>query len=293
MSKKKVTFDINPLLSGPSLDSRARTGSPFRFIPLADVDIDPDQPRRVFDQERLQELAESIREYGVISPILVRISGGGTFRLVAGERRFRACKLLGLDTIPAIVDAQEEEGEGILSKQLVENIQREDLTPMERALAIGQLQDRYSLSVRDIAKRLGVSKSMVQRSLEILQLPDDLQAALIAGAPESKVLLLRHVEDRALRKKLIAELDELSRSSLEQLLAGLPEDSQKSQLSHRGTVRSVESSTEDQRIVEDLQQSISMKVSLRRDARKPEAGKLTIDFYSTDDLNDLFERLTR
>ena len=173
MAKKQVKFDINPLLSGPSLAERAISGSPYRELPIDDIDVDIDQPRRVFDKESLDELAASISEYGVINPITVKVMPGGTYRLISGERRLRAAKQAGLTTISALVDASDLDDPNRLGKQLVENLQRENLSPMERALAIGQLKETYGWSIREIAKRLGISKGLVQRSLEALALPED------------------------------------------------------------------------------------------------------------------------
>ncbi|MCB0345015.1 MAG: ParB/RepB/Spo0J family partition protein, partial [Bdellovibrionales bacterium] len=218
MARKKVKFDINPLLSGPSLASRATGGNPYRELSLSEIDLDPDQPRRVFNEESIEELSQSIKEYGVLSPLIVQMTDGGTYKLVAGERRYRAAKKAGLKVVPALVAARDSE-DSTLAKQLTENLQREDLSPMERALAIGQLKESYTWSIRDIAKRLGISKAMVQRSLEILSLPDDLQAALIAGASESKILILGSVADREFRKQLIKKLSQLTRAQLEAEIA--------------------------------------------------------------------------
>ncbi len=293
MTRKKIDFNTNPLLSGPSLGARNRSGSPFRFIPVSDIDIDPDQPRRVFDEEALEQLSSSIGEYGVISPILVRVSEGGTYRLISGERRFRAAKMAGLDSIPAMIEQEETEGASLLSKQLVENLQREDLGSMERALAIGQLRDQFSLSVREIAQKLGISKSSVQRSLDILSLPDDLQAALIAGASESKVLTLAQVEDRTFRKTLLAAINEYSRRELENLIReGLPaEEKPEPKVSHGGTARRAPQSlsVEDQRIVEDMQKSLGTKVQMQRG--KNGQGRLLVDFYSDDDISEIYRRI--
>lgn len=294
MARKKVNFEANPLLSGPSLASRSRLGSPYRELPLNDIDVDPDQPRRVFDTEALAELAASIKEYGVLCPILVRVTNGGTYRLIAGERRLRAAKLAGLELIPAIVDSDDGDSTSTLAKQLVENVQRQDLTAMERALAVGQLRDTYSWSVREIGKRLGVSKSFVQRSIDILALPDDLQAALIAGAAESKVLLLGRVEDRETRKELLSLIDTLTREELEQRVSALVGKAGGEAVSHRGTAKQGKKSrlsTEDQRLVQELQRAVGTKVQLIRTAGRSGQGRLVIDFYSNDDLRDIFQRL--
>ena len=292
MTRKTLNFEVNPLLSGPSLDARSRSGSPFRYIPVSDIDLDPDQPRRVFDEQALNELAESIKTYGVLSPVLVSVSAGGTYRLISGERRLRACKLISLEAIPAIVDYEDDDQETIFCKQIVENLQREDLSPMERALAIGQLRERFSLSVREISRRLGLSKSNVQRSLDVLALPDDLQAALIAGASESKVLLLKQVEDRESRRELIANLEELNREDLEIRISKLLTEKG---VSHRGTVKKPKTksklSAADQRIVDEIQHALGTKAKLIRSGSSKQRGKLVLEFYSEEDLHELHRRM--
>jgi len=293
MTKKSVKFEMNPLLSGPSLRDRVFSGSPFRLVPLADIDVDPDQPRRVFDEQPLADLADSIREYGVLCPILLRPAEGGTFRLVSGERRYRASKIAGLEAIPAIMDVGPNDDARRLLKQMVENLQRQDLNSMERALAVGQLKDQFGLSVRDIAKKLGISKSMVQRSVEVLQLPDDLQAALIAGASESKVLLLSQLNDRGLRKALIEQLENLSRKEIEALIAeGL---SAGSKVSHGGTPKKKDKklSSSDQRLLATMQRSLGSKVSIKRSESNSEKGKIVLEFYSSSDLDEIFKRITQ
>jgi len=299
--KKIISFERNPLLAGPSLENRVKTGSPYREIPLTDIDVDPEQPRRSFDTEGLAELAESIKSVGVLCPILVKAREGGTFRLVSGERRYRAAKLAGLSSIPAILDFAEDDGGNTLVKQVIENVQRRDLSPLERSLAIGQLRDTFGLSIRDICRKLGVSKGLVQRSLDVLQLPDDLQAALAAGASESKILLLGGVGDRELRKELLAQIDDLTRNQLREEIIRLEsggfmpvgEDAY-----HGGTSESLRdegrpaSSPEDLRILDDLRRSLGLKVGLVRSQEMPKRGKLTIEFYSDEDLCELHNRLT-
>ena len=293
MARKNLKFDLNPLLSGPSLEARTKSGSPYRLLPLSEIDVDPEQPRRSFEPESLAELAASIKEYGVLSPILVRVTAGGTYRVVAGERRLRASKLLDLDTIPAVIDTDDKADQSTLAKQRVENIQRQDLAPMERAQAMAMLRDRHSWSVREIARRLGTSKSLVQRSMDLLELPEDLRAALLRGVPESKVLLLKSVEDRALRQELLASMDDLSRDALEQRIREIGGD----EVSHGGTDKRRTKSrrflnADDKRIVEEIQRSLGTKVQLIRTGKSSGQGRLTIEFYSEDDLNEMHKRLT-
>ncbi len=311
MSRKAIKFEINPLLSGPSLEARNRSGSPYRVIPINDIDVDPDQPRRSFDAESIAELAASIEVYGLLCPILVRLTPGGTYRLVSGERRLRAHKSLGLESIAAIIDSEDDESSTILAKQLVENIQRTDLNPMEKAIGIGQMRDRFSLSIREIATKLGLSKSSVQRSLDLLSLPDDLQAALISGASESKVVALSKVTDISKRRKLLENLDKLSREELGEMINPVSVVSHGGTLAgedgtldgstydisnqERQTLRVGDSKTQisDQRIEETLRKALGLKVSIKRNPKALDKGRVVIDFYSASDLNEVYDRLEK
>lgn len=298
MARKNVKFSINPLLSGPTLGERGRMGSPYRELAVDDIDVDPDQPRKVFGESALDELAQSMRELGVLTPILVSVTAGGSYRLIAGERRLRAAKKAGLKVIPAIVEPEESDDRARLAKQVVENVQRENLTSMERALAVGQLKNSYNWSIREIAGKTGMSKGSVQRSLEILELADDLQAALINGASESKVLLLAKVENREVRKELLARIEDYTRGQLEQAIEQLERGFELGapQSYHGGTERRTKKakklSLEDKRIVEEIQQALSTRVVLARKAGNKGQGRLAIEFYSQEDLEEIYRKLT-
>ena len=284
--KNRLTLANNPLLSGPALHERQSVGLPYREIPISSIERDPNQPRVSFDEDRLRELADSIKQYGVLSPILVQPSRvAGKFKVIAGERRLRASKMLGLEYIPALVDAESEsDGEKILSIQLVENLQRSDLTSLERAHAIGALRDTYSLSVREIAARLGISKSMVQRSLEILELPDDLLNALREGAAESKVLMLAKISDPEERAVHLRDIDSLTRDELKINV-------EKSKTTKPSASEEVTLSPEDRRIAEEIQRAIGVKAKLSRNSSNSESGKVILEFYSGEDLQEIFRRL--
>jgi ParB family chromosome partitioning protein len=286
MTKKGFSFANNPLMQGPALQERAKGGVPYREIPLSAIEPDPNQPRRTFDQEKLQELADSIKLYGVISPILVRAAKlPGRFTVISGERRYRASNLAGLSSIPAIVSQADEADDRTLALQLVENLQRDDLTPLERAQAIGALRDAHNLSIRDIAEKLSISKSAVQRSLEILQLPDDLLNALKEGAAESKVLLLAKIDDPSIRATYLKDLDVLTRNELERNLKA-PRDTANTD---EAPVRTM--SAEDMRIADEIQRALGMKVKLSRSGSGADSGRLAIDFYSDSDLQIVFRKL--
>lgn len=288
MSKRSFSFANNPLMAGPALDERARGGIPYREIPLSAIEADPHQPRQNFDEEKLNELAESIKLYGVLSPILVR-SGQlpGRYTLISGERRFRAAHLAGLSSIPAIVNQTEDVEGRNLAIQLVENLQRDDLSPIERAHAIGALRDAHNLSVREIADKLSISKSAVQRSLDILQLPHDLLNALKAGAAESKVLLLAKIEDESIRATYLKDLDVLTRAQLEESLGSRKTEND----DVTGTTTARALTAEDQRIADEIQRALGMKVKLNRPNSGAENGRLTIEFYTDGDLQIVFRKL--
>ncbi len=288
MSKRSFSFANNPLMAGPALDERSKGGIPYREIPLSAIEADPHQPRQNFDEEKLNELAESIKLYGVLSPILVR-SGQlpGRYTLISGERRFRAAHLAGLSSIPAIVNQSEDVDGRNLAIQLVENLQRDDLSPIERAHAIGALRDAHSLSVRDIADKLSISKSAVQRSLDILQLPHDLLNALKAGASESKVLLLSKIEDESVRATYLKDLDLLTRAQLEENLG--TRRTENDDIASSSSNKAL--NAEDQRIADEIQRALGMKVKLTRPNTGAENGRLTIEFYTDGDLQIVFRKL--
>ena len=286
MSKRSFSFANNPLMAGPALEERSRGGIPYREIPISAIEADPNQPRRSFDEEKLQELSESIRLYGVLSPILVRAGAlPGRFTIISGERRYRASQLAGLAAIPAIVSQGEGEDSRTLAIQLVENLQRDDLSPLERAQAIGALRDGHSLSIRDIAEKLSISKSAVQRSLEILSLPDDLLNALREGASESKVLLVAKIDDPAVRATYLKDIDVLTRAQIGQSVEA------KRVAPSQDIVEPKVISAEDQRIAEEIQRALGMKVRMVRTTPNADGGRLTIDFYGEGDLQILFRKL--
>ena len=279
---KKIVLSNNPLFSGPTLADRTESAIPYKNVPLAAIERDPNQPRVNFDESKLEELANSIKTYGVLSPILVRPGKfPGKYILVAGERRFRACTKLDLPQVPVIVDATDDQtGERTLAIQLVENLQRADLAPLEKAYAISALKEAHKLSIRDVAARLGISKSSVQRSLELLDLPDDLINALRQGASESKVLMLAKVPEQKNRAKFLRGLDGLSREELAEKL--------------KSKIRSVKASKlspEDQRVMDEIRKAVGMKIGLKRNQKNGESGKLSINFNSEKDLQVIFRKL--
>ncbi|MBU1866413.1 MAG: ParB/RepB/Spo0J family partition protein [Actinobacteria bacterium] len=154
-------------------------GQGFSVLPLGAISPNPQQPRARFDDGALENLAASIREVGVLQPIVVRQIGLGEYQLVAGERRWRAAQIVGLEEIPAIVrDGDDASG---LTEALIENLQREDLTPLEEAGAYRQLMEDFGLTHEEVAVRVGKSRSGISNTLRLLQLPAVIQGLLEAG----------------------------------------------------------------------------------------------------------------
>lgn len=156
-------------------------GSSISEIALSQIIANPDQPRRTFDEEALEELADSIREHGVISPITLRDNGDGSYMIIAGERRFRASKLAGLEQIPAYIRTAKDEQ--VMEWALIENIQREDLDAIEIALAYQRLMDDYNLTQERMSERVGKKRATVANYLRLLRLPAEIQV----GIKEKKI----------------------------------------------------------------------------------------------------------
>lgn len=200
----QLTPDINvginqqhPILAKNSRDSSAM------ILPIRKLLADETQARKSFDAEKLAELAASIKEHGVLQPLLV-LQEGNLFRIVAGERRFRAAKLAGLKELPARIIEQDDRAQEI---QLIENLQRDDLLPLEEAEALKMLKDSLSISIRALATRLGKSKSYIDRRLQLLDMPEDVQN-MVAQDPSSlsKAAVVAKVKDDSKRQKQIAEV---------------------------------------------------------------------------------------
>lgn len=158
-----------------------RGGSSINEVELAKIIANPNQPRRTFDQEALKELADSIKAHGVISPITLRKNDDGSYMIIAGERRFRAAKLAGLNTIPAYIRTAKDEQ--VMEWALIENIQREDLDAIEIALAYQRLIDDYNLTQERMSERVGKKRATVANYLRLLKLPAEIQI----GIKEKKI----------------------------------------------------------------------------------------------------------
>ena len=191
----------------PSLPSgeagAARGGGAESLVPLSLIDANPAQPRTTLRPEALEQLARSIQESGVVQPILVRPVANGRFQIIAGERRFRAALKLGLSTIPAVVRTVADDR--VLEFALVENIQREELTPIEEAQALRRLQDELGLTQEALASKVGKDRATVANTIRLLRLPAEVREELQRGtlsAGQARALLA--VEDQSVLRELAA-----------------------------------------------------------------------------------------
>lgn len=254
--------------------------STIRELLIQDVIPNPDQPRRTFHGDALQELANSLKEHGVLQPIVV-IEHNGNYRIVAGERRWRAAQLAGMNTIPAIIRSMD--GQTQLEVALIENVQREDLTPLEMATSILKLQEQFNLTINDIAKRVGKATSTVSNVKRLLRLPDAAKRALnelkiseqharailsLDGEPKKQQELLDHIikhDWTANRAEQFVKAYKLGATS--------PKEAAK---------RTVSTNTETKKI----SKKIKAPVSIRHMAK---GGRLIITFKDDKD----YERLTK
>lgn len=276
------TLPDPPATANFPIDKELRNS--LQEISLDAISPNPYQPRMVWDQQELADLAESIRANGVIQPIIVRPSGTG-FELIAGERRLRAAQLASLTTIPALVRTATDEQ--LLELALVENIHRTDLNPIERAKAYQNYLKTFSLTQAEAAARLGEDRSVLANYLRLLDLPGEIRQMLIDGqlsmGHARAVLSLPSDE---LRRKLAnrAMAGRLSVREVERLVRKYLTGTSQS----RATVRSKPAHILD--LESKLTSQLGTKVSIET-RKNGQRGKITIDFYSLDEFDRITERI--
>ncbi|WP_417523393.1 ParB/RepB/Spo0J family partition protein [Marinovum sp.] len=259
-----------------------------RFVPVERIFPNPDQPRRQFTQDALQELANSIAEKGVIQPLIVRPRGDDGYEIVAGERRWRASQMAQLHEVPVIV--REFTDTEVLEVAIIENIQRADLNPVEEAMGFRQLMDRFGHTQEKLAKALGKSRSHIANLLRLLTLPDEVREMLQKGeisAGHARALVT--CEDAVtLAKRVVAhglsvrETEKLAKQGVTPPEATTPTTSFLSEPKGKDA---------DTRALEgDLSAQLGLKVSVEHKAGT-EGGKLVLNYTSLEQLDDLCRRL--
>ncbi|MFP4301916.1 MAG: ParB/RepB/Spo0J family partition protein [Spirochaetaceae bacterium] len=314
MGKRRLGKGIDALLQGRDLSQLEEQVAGVVSVPIDKLRPNPDQPRKEFSPEHLEELARSISERGIIQPILAEEQSDGEYVIVAGERRFRAAQMAGLTVVPVLPGSFSEEEK--LEIALIENIQREDLNPMEEARAYRRLMDSAGLSQEDLSQRLGISRSAVANTVRLLNLPDSVQEAiyhrqLSAGHARSLLAL----KDATAQEKLLEaiEAEGLSVRQVERAVS-LIADGAEAELALRAVIGgeaataggatpeiSVEEdelhveggksgratpqkSVEMKRIEQAMIESLGTKVSLSGTNSR---GKIEISYFSMEDLERL------
>ncbi|MBQ2661123.1 MAG: ParB/RepB/Spo0J family partition protein [Clostridia bacterium] len=247
------------------------------------IDTNSEQPRKEFNEEKLNELAESIKRHGIVQPIVVR-KNGGRFIIIAGERRFRAARIACLTSVPVIVkDLADDESMEIA---LIENIQREDLNPVEEAMAIRFLMHRHDLTQQEVAQRLGKSRPAIANSLRLLNLPDAVLALLKQGKIQSgHARALVAIKDDAKMAELAEKIvkNDMSVRETEQAVKAINDGGEAKEAPAKSTkTKSPEILAATRRFREKLNTKVTINGT-------EDSGKIVIEYYSKEDLQAIYD----
>lgn len=286
MEKRALGRGLGALIPGA-----AREEHPQFDIPIGDIVANPYQPRKIFNDDRFQELVRSVRLHGILQPVVVRARSEGGYELVAGERRFRAATAVGLARIPALV--KEYTDEQSLEVALIENLQREDIGPLEAAIAYKRLVDEFQLTQEEIAVRLGKSRPSIANTLRLLNLPDEIRNSLAAEEisegharallsvtdPDHRLVIWRQVvsggltvrDTEKLCKEPVASTDNVSRETSPQ--------PKRPEAPRDPNILDIE---------DQLRKLFGTRVSI---SMNKDRGKIDIEFYNEDDLTRILALL--
>ena len=279
--------DLSSPADTPAGTGEATSGTGTSEIKITDIDPNKNQPRKLFYDDSLEELAESIRTHGILQPLALRRMPGGRFQIIAGERRFRAAKRAGLETVPAVIVEADDKETAELA--LIENLQREDLNPVEEAQGFKTLMTEFGLTQEEAAERLGKSRSTLANSLRLLALCDEALNLLSDGKIDrghAKVLLgISDKEKQAEAAEICAEkglnvrqTEELVRRMNKSLLAPPEPEAKEFEVDYVAALE------------RDLTKSLGRKVRLVAGKKK---GKIELEYYGNDDLEKLISVLNK
>ena len=256
-------------------------------VPVASISPNPHQPRANMDEAELRELADSIREHGLIQPLVVTRVDEGAYTLIAGERRWRAAQLIGLDTVPVVI--KDVVSQQMLELALIENVQRADLNPLEEALAYRQLIDDFELTQEQVAQRVSKSRVAITNTLRLLKLPESIQKRLADGTlSEGHARALLMLNDTVHMQRLVSQIVDggLSVRQVEEIVRRLNEG--KPQARKRKSAEQAPANT--QALEDKMRRALGTKVNLYRSSR---GGKVVIQFYSEDELDAIYRRIVQ
>ena len=294
VKKKELGLGIRALLSNTDTqveDNKEEVvkelSSSVAMIPIDQVNANPEQPRKEFDAEPLEELCESIKVHGLIQPITLRRMNDQSYQLISGERRLRASKMAGLTEVPAYVRIANDQE--MLEMALIENIQREALNPMEIAFTYSRLLKEFELTHGVLAERVGKKRSTVTNFINLLDLPPSIQTAL-----KNKQISTGHAKALNGVKDIGLQLALLKKIINEQLSVRATENLIKAQKEAGNTLKKPTKTnlpTEYQHIQDNLSHHYGSKVVLKLDPNKKEKGQITINFSDTEELNRLLDMM--
>ena len=267
---------VTPTVAAPAVP----VDVPITKLPIQQIEPNPLQPRNAFDPAKLAELSQSIQVNGIIQPLIVRRHGNG-YQLVAGERRWRAAKIAGLAEVPVVV--QELSDAKVMEVALIENIQREDLNPLEVALAFQHLIVELDLSHEEVGRRTGKDRSTITNMLRILRLPADLQLMLAErrlSLGQAKAIMALPDDDmqREVAEKAVAQ--GMSVRQVEQLVQKMTKERQPKNQTEPDIDPNVKAA------IRELENALGTKVRIIE--RAPGKGRIEIDYYSADDLDRVY-----
>ena len=284
MSKRALGKGIDALLGGDRQEESA-----VMEIAVADLRPNPEQPRRGFKESTLRELADSIREKGVLQPVLVEETADGRYIIVAGERRVRAARLAGLEKVPVVV--RQFSAEEKLEIALIENVQREDLAPLEEARAYRRLMELGNASQEQVAQKVGKDRSTIANTIRLLKLPPDALAALeegtITAGHARAVLMVTNVSDQSVLLKRIVDTGMSVRQAEE--MAGALNQGKKGERPRAGKSSPPARSADVRELERRLMEKLGTKVEVRGTSHR---GKIQISYFTSDDLERILEILS-
>ena len=281
MKTKGLGTGLGALFGDAAINMQANE---FEFVQLQRIEPRPEQPRSVFEQEKIDELTDSIREHGVLSPLTVRSMDDGYYQIVAGERRWRAARAAGLSEVPVrIVVADDKKA---LELALIENLQREDLNPIEEARGFRALMDEFSLTQEDVAQRVSKSRPAVANAMRLLALPDALIEFVESGelpAGSARALLALKSKKAMLSAAQLAVGNSMSVREVESLVKKLGKE--KPETVDQGADEVDYISEAKHRLEEALGRRVAIK-------HGKDKGKIELEYYGQDDFDALFDELS-
>lgn len=292
-NKNVLGRGLGNLLGGETAPQALQCTTSIQELPLEKIAPNPDQPRKHFEQEALEELAASLKTLGLVQPITVQALPSGSYQIISGERRWRAAQMAGLKTLPAYIRATQPSE--LLELALIENIQREDLNAIEVALAYQQLTEQYGLSQSKVAERVGKKRVTVTNYIRLLQLPAEIQLGLtqrLIDMGHARALLQVDDTERQIELYNLIVTEHLSVRAVEELARAISEAPETTPLPTPQHQHSEKTERKDFKLLEQhLAQVFSSKVTLRCSASGK--GKLTIPFSGDEELERIMQLLER